>query len=80
MPFTEKQRKLFHAAEEDPAVARERGMSGHEAKKLAGEADKLKSEDREKPPVKKAADPVAQGAADGTLYDLRPIFGQMFRR
>lgn len=59
MPYTEKQRKLFHAAEENAEVAQEHGMSHSEARKLADEADEK--------PVKK---PVKKG-----FVDLKPVFG-----
>ena len=68
MPYTEKQRKLFHAVEENPDVARERGMSHADAARMAGEADRLKREGRERKPVGKADLP------EGVL-DLSPIFG-----
>lgn len=48
MPWSTKQRKLFHEAAEHPAVAREHEMSSGEARKLADEADKLKKEGKEK--------------------------------
>lgn len=54
MPYTPKQRRLFNAAEHDPAIAREHGMSGREADELAGEANDLAREGREKKPVEKA--------------------------
>lgn len=60
MPYTEKQRKLFNAAAHDPEIARERGMSGGEAGKLADEANKLKKEGKEK---------------QASFIDLRPTFG-----
>jgi hypothetical protein len=41
MPYTAKQRALFNAAAEDPAIAEENGMTHEEAKKLAAEANKL---------------------------------------
>lgn len=50
MPYTEKQRKLFNAAEHDPDIAREHGMSGRTAGKLADEANELKGEGKEKKP------------------------------
>lgn len=46
MPYTKKQRALFNAADHDPKIAKEHGMSTHEAKKLAEEANST--------PVKKA--------------------------
>jgi hypothetical protein len=64
MPYTEQQRKLFHAAEENPEVAREHGMSRREAGKLADEADRLKRQGREK-------------AAKGIGFvDLTPVLGR----
>lgn len=61
MPFSDKQRKLFHAADEDPEVAREHGMSHRTAGKLADEADKLAKEGKEK---------------KASFIDLEPVFGQ----
>jgi len=48
MPYTEKQQRLFHEAEENPDVAERHGMSHADARKLADESDKLKREGREK--------------------------------
>lgn len=59
MPWSDAQRKLFHAAEENPEVAREHGIGRDEARKLADEADKLKKEGKE---TKKG------------IIDLRSIF------
>jgi len=39
MPYTKKQRALFNAAANDPKIAKANGMSQHEAKKLAEEAN-----------------------------------------
>ncbi len=52
MPYTAQQRKLFHAAENDPEVAERHGMSQREAGKLADEADDLAREGNERKPVK----------------------------
>lgn len=59
MPYTKEQRKLFHSAASSPEVAREHGMTQGEARTLAGEADKLKTEGREK---------------KASFIDLRPVF------
>lgn len=48
MPYDSKQRRLFNAAAHDPKIAREHGMSGGEATKLANEANKLKKKGEEK--------------------------------
>lgn len=48
MPYTPAQRRLFNAAANSSEVAREHGMSGKEARKLADEANKLKTEGKEK--------------------------------
>ena len=40
MPWTEKQNKLFRAAEHNPAIAKAHGMSHETAKKLANEGVK----------------------------------------
>ena len=48
MPFTDAQKRLFHAAAESPSVAREHGMSQAEARRLAAEADRLAGEGKEK--------------------------------
>jgi hypothetical protein len=61
MPYTKEQRALFHAAEEDPEIAQEHGMSQREAGKLADEADKLKKKGREK---------------HSSFIDLAPVFDQ----
>lgn len=53
-PFTEEQRRLFHAMAEDDEVAEQHGTSQKEARKLAREADDLAREGKEKP-AKKAA-------------------------
>jgi len=66
MPFTEKQRKLFNAADHDPSIAREHGMSGRTAHRLADESNDLKREGKEKKP-KEAALP------DGFI-DLSHVF------
>lgn len=65
VPYTAQQRKLFHAAEDDPEVARQRGISRQEAGQLADEADKLAREGKERKPVK------AKG-----FIDLSDIFPQ----
>ena len=70
MPWTEKQRRLFDAAAHDPAIAREHGMSGRTAGKLADEANRMKREGREKPPAKKAEPPLPDG-----VVDLTPVLG-----
>lgn len=54
MPYTEKQRRLFHALEESPDARRRHGVSREEAGKLADEADKYAKEGKERKPVKKA--------------------------
>lgn len=64
MPYTAQQRKLFHAAEEDPEVAREHGISHREAGELADEADSYARQGKEKKPVKKA----------NSFIDLSDIF------
>ena len=61
MPFTPKQRRLFHEVEENPDAAERHGMSQTEGGKLAREADKLKKEGKEK---------------KASFIDLRPIFDQ----
>ena len=66
MPFTEKQRRLFNSADENPEVAREHGMSGRTAGKLADEADRLRKEGRERPAVKAV---LPEG-----VIDLSPVF------
>ena len=48
MPFTPKQRRLFHAKEEHP----DKDMSAAEAHKLAQEADDLARQGKEKKPKK----------------------------
>ena len=48
MPFTEKQRKLFHEVAENPDAAKRHGISRAEGQKLANEADKLKKRGEEK--------------------------------
>ena len=63
MPYTEKQRALFHAVASDPEVADRNGISRRTGARLAGEADELTKEGRERKPVKKA------------FIDLRPVFG-----
>ncbi len=40
MPYTEKQNKLFRAAEHDPAIAQKHNLTQPEAKKLANEGVK----------------------------------------
>jgi hypothetical protein len=52
MPWTPEQRRLFNAAAHDKDVAREHGMSGSEARKLADEANELKGEGKERPSKK----------------------------
>lgn len=47
-PYTEQQRKLFHAADEDPEVAERHGMSQREAGQLANEADDYARRGKEK--------------------------------
>jgi hypothetical protein len=56
MPFTEKQRRLFNAADHDPEIARENGMDGREAGHLSDEANKLKKQGKERPAVKSFID------------------------
>lgn len=48
MPYTSRQRRLFHEIEENPDVAERHGVSQREGHKLADEADKLAREGREK--------------------------------
>lgn len=50
MPYTPKQRRLFHYREDHPGD----GMSREEARRLAGEADRLAREGKEKKPKPKA--------------------------
>ena len=47
-PFTDEQRRLFHAMAEDDEVAEQHGTSQKEARKLAQEADDLAREGKEK--------------------------------
>ena len=61
MPWSEKQNKLFRAAEHDPEIAREHGLSHDEARKLAHEGVK------DKPKEKKAS---------VEFIDLSPVFGR----
>jgi hypothetical protein len=56
MPYTEQQRKLFHAATESADVRRRRGLSRETASELADEADRLAREGKEKPPKKEKSD------------------------
>lgn len=56
MPWTEKQRRLFNAADHDPEIARENGMSGREAGHLSDEANKLKRMGKERKAVKSFVD------------------------
>lgn len=65
MPWTAQQRKYFHHLAENPADAREAGMTPRTADRLASEADDLKRRDKEKPPVRKAEN----------FIDLTSIFG-----
>lgn len=48
LPYTKEQRALFNAAAHDPEIAREHGMSGREAGRLADEANRLKRQGKEK--------------------------------
>lgn len=54
MPYTEKQRRLFHELDKNPEARKRRGVSKEEAGKLADEADSYAREGKEKP-AKKAA-------------------------
>ncbi len=54
MPYTEKQRRLFHALEESPDARRRHDVNEDEARKLANEADDYARRGQEKKPVKKA--------------------------
>jgi hypothetical protein len=65
LPYTEKQRALFNAAAHNKDIARERGMSGGEAGKLADEANKLKKEGKEK---------------KASFIDLTQVFDPLKRR
>lgn len=62
-PFTPAQRRLFHAAEDDKDVADEHGMSRREASRLAGEADDLAREGKERKEKK------------ASFIDLASVFG-----
>ena len=64
VPFTEKQRKLMNAADHDPEIAREHGMSGRTAHRLADEANRYKKEGKERPAVKAVE-----------VIDLAHVFG-----
>jgi len=55
VPYTEKQRRLFHALEESPDARKRHGVSEEEARRLADEADDLARRGKERKPVKKAA-------------------------
>ena len=68
MPFTEKQRKLFHEIEENPDAARRHGMTRREGGRLADEADKYAREGKEKPAKKAAESPFG-------VVDLEPVLG-----
>jgi len=61
VPWTPKQRALFHEIEENPNAAERHGMSQAEGGKLAREADRLKKEGREK---------------HAGFVDLTPVFGK----
>lgn len=74
MPFTEKQRRLMNAAANDPAVAREHGMSGRTAERLAGEANRMRKQGRERPAVK------AESSPGVVVVDLAPVFDPTLRR
>jgi hypothetical protein len=60
MPYTRKQQKLFHAAAENPAVAKKTGIPQSKAKQLAKESDEmpLKKMDDKRPKIKK---PIPKG-------------------
>ena len=66
MPYTSRQRRLFHTISEDPEVAREHGVSTSTGRRLANEADDLARQGRERKPVKKPA--------LKSFLDLGPIF------
>ena len=69
MPWTPKQRALFHEVEENSDAARRHGMTRAEGSRLAREADKLAREGTEKRPAAKSALP------EGVI-DLAPVFGE----
>lgn len=48
MPYTPAQRRLFHEVAENPEAAERHGISEKEGTKLAGEADRLAREGKEK--------------------------------
>ena len=54
MPFTEKQRRLFHELKESPDARKRHGVNEDEASKLADEADRNARSGHERRPVKKA--------------------------
>lgn len=62
MPWTEKQRRLFHAIAEDPEVAREHGVSTATGRRLAAEADDLSRRGKERKATVKS------------FIDLSPVF------
>ena len=60
MPWTKKQERLFRAAEHDPAIAREHGLSPRRAGDLADEAARLRKAEPPRPGV----------------IDLTPVLGE----
>ena len=69
MPWTPAQRRLFNAATDDPAIAREHGLSHREAGNLADEANKLKREGKEK-----KASELDHAAQPLNVIDLSPVW------
>jgi len=55
VPYTEKQRRLFHELEENPDARKRHGVSREEAGKLADEADDYARRGKEKPAKKSAS-------------------------
>jgi hypothetical protein len=53
VPYTEKQRRLFHELEENPDARKRHGVNEDEARELAGEADDFARRGKERRPVRK---------------------------
>ena len=73
MPYTPAQRRLFNAATDDPAIAREHGLTHREAGKLADEANKLKGDGRERKATGKASE-LDHAAQPLSVIDLSPVW------
>ena len=85
MPYTEKQHRLFEAAQHDPEIAREHGLSQKEARKLAHEGVKKDEKDEKDASQHPGGDTATENEEPSSrrakhasvgFVDLSPVFNR----